>query len=327
MKQAYQKIASIAGKWKPKQEAIDKGLEMVKEVTKEITSETFQNIGVNPNKSPYSDIKITAGKKDEVDIKITAGNKDEVNSTTAEEEPLQETIKKPDPVRVHDVIFNGNEKNKDHVVEAEEDVVERKRTITREIRYFTKPDPVARSSSLEGSLKYKNIFGYGDIMDGSLAYGCDHSAEVGLGMYLPRFRGRPTPFMSRVYLSIQDWLKYSSYKERAVGLSLGLIASKYHELAYNIAWRNLIDPSQMASRSIRRQLGHSLVSALKYTFKVDKRNSSLRPTREYSFISTSQIGGLAPDSGTFRFLRQIIDLRYAVPVGCYRAALNFGMAA
>jgi len=126
-------------------------------------------------------------------------------------------------------------------------------------------------------------------------------------MYLPRFRGRPTPFTSRVYLSTQDWLKFSSYKERALGLSLGLIASKYHELAYNIAWRNLIDPSQMASRSIRRQLGHNLVSALKYTFKFDQRNSSLRPTRGYSFISTSQIGGLAPDSRTLRFLRQVWD--------------------
>lgn len=162
-------------------------------------------------------------------------------------------------------------------------------------------------------MKYKNIFGYGDIWDGSLAYGCDHSAEVGLGMYLPRFRGRPTPFTSRVYLSTQDWLKFSSYKERALGLSLGLIASKYHELAYTIAWRNLIDPSKMASRSIRRQLGHNLVSALKYTFKVDQRNSSLRPTRGYSFISTSQIGGLAPDSRTLRFLRQVWDYLFLFP--------------
>ncbi|CAD5330898.1 putative bacterial surface antigen (D15), POTRA domain, BamA/TamA, surface antigen D15 [Arabidopsis thaliana] len=281
----------------------------------------------------------------------------------------------PVAVRVHDVIVKGNEKTKDHVIEAEVDVVrqattlqellkaskvanfnlqaldifdsvkitldsgppelpgttnvvidvvESKSPITGQIGTFTKAE--ARSSSLEGSLKYKNIFGYGDIWDGSLAYGCDHSAEVGLGMYLPRFRGRPTPFTSRVYLSTQDWLKFSSYKERALGLSLGLIASKYHELAYNIAWRNLIDPSQMASRSIRRQLGHNLVSALKYTFKFDQRNSSLRPTRGYSFISTSQIGGLAPDSRTLRFLRQEIDLRYAVPLGFYRAALNFGIA-
>ncbi|CAN8257094.1 unnamed protein product [Cochlearia groenlandica] len=204
------------------------------------------------------------------------------------------------------------------------DVVESKSPFTGQIGTSTKSE--ARSSSLEGSIKYKNIFGYGDIWDGSLAYGCDNSAEVGLGMYLPRFRGRPNPFTSRVYLSTQDWLKFSSYKERALGLSLGILSSKYHELVYNIALRNLIDPTQMASRYIRRQLGHNLVSALKYSFKVDERNSSLRPTRGYSFISTSQIGGLAPDSRTLRFLRQEVDLRYAVPLGFYRAALNFGVS-
>ncbi|ESQ40466.1 hypothetical protein EUTSA_v10013229mg [Eutrema salsugineum] len=281
----------------------------------------------------------------------------------------------PVPVRVHDVIVNGNEKTKDHVIEAEVgvvrqattlqelikaskianynlealdifdsvkitldrgppelpgttnvviNVVETESPLTAQLGAVTKAE--ARSSVLEGSLKYKNIFGYGDIWDGSLAYGCDNSAEVGLGMYLPRFRGRPTPFTSRVYLSTQDWLKFSSYKERTLGLSLGLVSSKYHDLAYTIAWRNLIDPSQMASRSIRRQLGHNLVSALKYTFRVDQRNSSFRPTRGYSFISTSQIGGLAPDSRTLRFLRQEMDLRYAVPLGYYRAALNFGVS-
>ncbi|CAA7031970.1 unnamed protein product [Microthlaspi erraticum] len=281
----------------------------------------------------------------------------------------------PVPIRVHDVIIKGNEKTKDHVIEAEVDVVRQATTmqellnaakvanfnlqtldvfdsvkimldsgppglpgttnvvirvvesrspLTAQLGTFTKAE--ARSSSLEGSLKYKNIFGYGDMWDGSLGYGCDNSAEVGLGMYLPRFRGRPTPFTSRLYLNTQDWLKYSSYKERSLGLSLGIVSSKYHELVYNLAWRNLIDPSQMASKSIRRQLGHNLVSAMKYTFKVDQRNSSLRPTRGYCFISTSQIGGLAPDSRTLRFLRQEIDLRYAVPLGFYRSALNFGVA-
>ncbi|KFK24968.1 hypothetical protein AALP_AA8G049200 [Arabis alpina] len=281
----------------------------------------------------------------------------------------------PIPVRVHDVIIKGNKKTKDHVIEAEVNVVreattlqellkaskvanfklqaldifdsvnisldsgppelpgttnvvinvvESRSPITAQFGTFTKSE--ARSSSVEGSLKYKNLFGYGDIWDGSLAYGCDNASEVGLGMYLPRFRGRPTPFTSRFYLSTQDWLKFSSYKESALGLSIGILSNKYHDVSYNVAWRNLIDPSQMASKSIRRQIGHNLDSALKYTFKYDQRNSTLRPTKGYSFVSTSQIGGLAPDSRTVRFLRQEFDLRYAVPLGYYRAALNFGVS-
>ncbi|CAH8389747.1 unnamed protein product [Eruca vesicaria subsp. sativa] len=281
----------------------------------------------------------------------------------------------PVPVRVHDVIVKGNEKTKDHVIEAEVEgvrqantlqelleaanvanfnlraldifdsvkitldagppelpdttnvvvkVVESQSPLTALLGTSTKSE--ARSSSLEGSLKYKNIFGHGDIWDTSLAYGCDNSGEVGLGLYLPRLRGRPSPFTSRLYLSTQDWLKFSSYKERALGVSLGVLLSQNHEVGYTLAWRNLIDPTQMASRTIRRQIGHSLVSDLKYTFKVDERNSSLRPTRGYSFISTSQIGGLVPDSRTLRFLRQEFDIKCAVPLGFYRSALNFGVS-
>ncbi|KAJ4898237.1 Outer membrane OMP85 family protein [Raphanus sativus] len=205
------------------------------------------------------------------------------------------------------------------------EVVESKSPLTGQIGAYTRAE--AKSSSVEASLKYKNIFGYGDIWDGSMIYGCDNSAEVGMGMYLPRFKGLPTPFSSRLYLSTQDWLQFSSYKERSLGLSLGLLSSKYHELVYTVAWRNLIDPSRSASKSIRRQLGHSLLSALKYTFKYDQRDSYLRPTSGYAFSSTSQIGGLAPDSRSLRFLKQEIDLRCAVPLwGFYNAALNFGVS-
>ncbi|KFK38491.1 hypothetical protein AALP_AA3G120000 [Arabis alpina] len=204
------------------------------------------------------------------------------------------------------------------------EVVECKSRPTGLIGAYTRAQ--ASSSSIEASVKSKNIFGYGDIWDGSVVYGGDHSTEFGLGMYLPRFMGLTSPFTSRLYLSNQDWLKFSSYKERCLGLSLGLLSTKYHEVVYTTAWRSLIDPSQSASKSIRRQLGHSLFSALKYTFKVDQRDSSLRPTSGYAFTSTSQIGGLVPDSRSLRFLKQEIDLRYAVPFGFGHAALNFGVS-
>ncbi|GAV88076.1 Bac_surface_Ag domain-containing protein/Surf_Ag_VNR domain-containing protein [Cephalotus follicularis] len=203
-------------------------------------------------------------------------------------------------------------------------VVETVSPLSGQIGAFTRAE--ARSSTMEASLKYKNLFGHGDLWDGSLVYGCDYSAEVSAGVHLPRFKGLVTPVSARVYLLSQDWLKYSSYKERALGLSLGLVTTKYHDVAYNLAWRTLTDPSQMSSSSIRRQLGHGLLSSLKYTFKIDRRNSSLRPTRGYVFASGTQIGGLAPDSRSLRFLRQELDLRYAFPLGFYRAALNVGIS-
>ncbi|KAI3778039.1 hypothetical protein L2E82_07010 [Cichorium intybus] len=204
------------------------------------------------------------------------------------------------------------------------EVVECKNPLTGDIGIFTKPE--ARSWSLEGSLKLKNLFGYGDLWDGSLSYGWDQTSEVSAGVSLPRFMRLFTPVMARVSLLSQDWLKFSSYKEQALGLSLGLLSTKNHDLAYNLSWRTLTDPSQMASESIRRQLGHGLLSHLKYTFKIDKRNSPLRPTRGFAFVSSSQLGGIFPDYRSLRFVRQEFDLRYALPLGFARAALNFGVA-
>ncbi|XP_065871197.1 uncharacterized protein [Euphorbia lathyris] len=204
------------------------------------------------------------------------------------------------------------------------EVVETKRPLTGEVGVYTKGE--ARFSTVEGSLKYKNIFGFGDLWDASLAYGGDHMAEASAGLFLPRFKGFKTPATARVFLLSQDWLKFSSFKERSLGLSLGLLSNRNHDLAYNLSWRTLTDPSQMASSTVRRQLGHALLSSLKYTFKIDRRNSPMRPMSGYAFVSTTQVGGLAPDSRSLRFLRQELDFRYAIPLGFLRTVLNLGVS-
>uniref|UniRef100_A0A0A9E200 Bacterial surface antigen (D15) domain-containing protein n=1 Tax=Arundo donax TaxID=35708 RepID=A0A0A9E200_ARUDO len=99
-----------------------------------------------------------------------------------------------------------------------------------------------------------------------------------------------------------------------------------HDLSYNLTWCTLTDPSQLASKSMRKQLGHNLLSALRYTYTIDRRDSHLRPTNGYAFVSTSQVGGLW-DSKGLKFFRQEFDVRGAVPFGFYNAALNAGISA
>ncbi|KAL6610358.1 hypothetical protein ACP70R_040327 [Stipagrostis hirtigluma subsp. patula] len=204
------------------------------------------------------------------------------------------------------------------------EVTEAANPVTGSAGVYSKPE--ARSWSLEGSLKLKNLFGYGDIWDASGAYGWDQTTEVGIGVSLPRFKSIPTPLMARASLSSQDWLKFSSYKERLLGLSFGLLSTMNHDLSYNLMWRTLTDPSHASSKAIRRQLGHNLLSALKYTYKIDERDSHLRPTKGYAFQSTSQVGGLWDTKG-LRFFRQEFDVRGALPLGFYNSALNVGLGA
>ncbi|KAL2903165.1 Sorting and assembly machinery component 50-like protein, partial [Bienertia sinuspersici] len=182
-------------------------------------------------------------------------------------------------------------------------VSETKSPLTGEIGLFTKPG--ARSWSLEGGLKLKNMFGYADVWDGSVSYGWDQMTEFSAGVSLPRIKKWPSPVFARASLLSQDWQKFSLYKEQALGFGLGLLSTRNHELAYNLTWRNLTDPSQMAG---------------------DSRNSSLRPTRGYAFSSTI-FAGLSPDSRSARFLRQDCDFRYALPLGFHHRALNLGVSA
>ncbi|CAL4960656.1 unnamed protein product [Urochloa decumbens] len=204
------------------------------------------------------------------------------------------------------------------------EVVEAANPIDGSVGCFSKPE--AKSGSVEGSLRLKNIFGYGDIWDASGAYAWDQSSEIGIGVSLPGFRSIPNPLTARASLLNHDWQKFSSYKERLLGLSFGLLSTMHHDLSYNLTWRTLTDPSQMASKSIRKQLGHNLLSAMKYTYTIDQRDSHLRPTKGYAFVSTSQVGGLWGSKG-LRFLRQEFDIRGAVPFGFYNAALNVGISA
>ncbi|XP_019437565.1 PREDICTED: sorting and assembly machinery component 50 homolog isoform X2 [Lupinus angustifolius] len=288
----------------------------------------------------------------------------------------QRLLSELDPIRVHNVLINGNTKTKDWIIEAELnaihnattvqdllraleialsrlqslevfesskvrlepgppelpnttnvviDVVETVSKVSGEFGVFTKLG--TSSWTAEGTLKYKNLLGYGDLWDASAAYGANQATELSVGVYAPRLKGSLTPLVARLSILSQDWQEFSSYKEQLLGMSLGLISTKHHDLAYTLGWRTLTDPSQMSSRSIRRQLGHGLLSSLKYTYKVDRRNSPIRPTKGHAFLSTTHFGGLTPDHRSLRFLRQEFDVRYAVPFGFYNTALNFGISA
>ncbi|CAI8597364.1 unnamed protein product [Vicia faba] len=204
-------------------------------------------------------------------------------------------------------------------------IVEAVNKISGEFGVYTKPS--TSSWTAEGTLKYKNPLGYGDLWDASLAYGVNQAAEVSVGLYVPRLKATSTPIAARLSMLSQDWQEFSSYKEQLLGMSLGLISTKHHDLAYTLGWRTLTDPLQMSSRSVRRQLGHGLLSSLKYTFKIDRRNSPIRPTKGHAFVSTTHLGGLTPDHRSLRFLRQEFDVRYAIPFGFYNTALNLGISA
>lgn len=139
-----------------------------------------------------------------------------------------------------------------------------------------------------------------------MAYGWGQAPEISIGLSLPKFTGLATPLSARISMLSLEGLKFSSHRQQVLGLSLGLLSSGNHDVAYNLSWRSLTDPSQMSSETSARQLGRSLFSALKYAYKIDRRDSAMRPTRGHAFVSTTQIGGLFPDVQSLRLIRQVL---------------------
>ena len=161
------------------------------------------------------------------------------------------------------------------------------------------------SWTFDGSIKWKNLLGDAETWDSTLSYGYDGTTEMSVGLLYPRFKGIPAALVTRASVFNQDWLKYSSYTEQIMGVSAGIVSDTRHDLSYNLMWRMLKDPSHMASPSVRRQLGHGLLSSLKYTFKIDERDSTFRPTKGYAIRSSSQIAGIGFQSNLIRFFRQV----------------------
>ncbi|XP_041993307.1 uncharacterized protein LOC121743959 [Salvia splendens] len=207
------------------------------------------------------------------------------------------------------------------------EVSEAKNQLTGDLGIYFEPE--ARSNSVQGSLKLKNLFGLGDLWEGSVAYGLDQVSEVSVGLSFPKCTGLAAPLSARISLLSLDGLKFSSRRQQVLGLSLCLLSIGNHDVSYNLSWRSLDDPSvdsQMSYETLSKKLGHSLFSTLKYAFKIDRRDSATRPTRGHAFVSTTQIGGPFPDIQSLSLIRQEFDLRYAIPLGIYGAAFNFGIS-
>jgi hypothetical protein len=51
-----------------------------------------------------------------------------------------------------------------------------------------------------------------------------------------------------------------------------------HVLAYELAWRRLVNPTCLASRPVVTQLGDQLKSAVSYTFKTNTYDNPEEPT-------------------------------------------------
>eukprot|EP00850_Spirogloea_muscicola_P012204 SM000078S22063 [mRNA] locus=s78:243695:246888:+ [translate_table: standard] len=183
-----------------------------------------------------------------------------------------------------------------------------------------------REQTVEGNAKLRNAAGYCESVDAGVAYGQDTRNAYSVALDLPRFRGLPAALRTRAFQAWRDWERTSSHTELQRGLSVALAAEE-HSVGYELTWRDTEDASARASRAIRRQLGHTLASSVKYSYARERRDSAARPTRGYALSFTSELGGVGLSPYLLHYFRQEAEAHYAVPLGLYGVALNVGCSA
>lgn len=165
---------------------------------------------------------------------------------------------------------------------------------------------------MEVTAKLNNALGYLEQLEAHGKMGSQRSVTCELIATQQRLFGGSTLLEGRLGQTIRSFQRHSSFSEQLRGISASLVNGA-HTGEYELAWRQLTDPSRTASNAIRQQLGHSVKSSVKHTFKVDRRDNPFRPSAGWALRTTSELAGVGP-SDLLRFCRFEAETVAAVPL-------------
>ena len=109
---------------------------------------------------------------------------------------------------------------------------------------------------------------------------------------------------ARAYQQVSCSKRLSSFDETARGVSVTAVGGGPARLEYQLVFREIADPTRLASKAIRHQLGHSLKSSLVYSYVKDTRDSPTRPSAGALYRFRSELAGIGADPQMTRFFKQ-----------------------
>ncbi|KAG2426304.1 hypothetical protein HXX76_013061 [Chlamydomonas incerta] len=188
-------------------------------------------------------------------------------------------------------------------------------------------------STFELGAGLTNASGRAEALTANLEYGMENSHTASLAFKQPRVGGLPATLEVRGSQLFRNNQKSSSYTEQLRGAVLALKSMDGSQgLEYELGWRRLLDPSRSASRAVMGQMGDYLLSALRYTALLDRRQPAAGGAAAtlggagWAVRSTTEVAGLLPPSGAggvggaggpsseLRYVRQQVDAVANVPM-------------
>ena len=144
----------------------------------------------------------------------------------------------------------------------------------------------------EAAVGLRNPLGFGERVEFEVVRGVGQSSTYAALWEQPKVFGSDVNAETRVFQSLECFKKLSSFDVTSRGASLGLSGSGPGTLEYNIAWRDVQDPTRLASRAVRRQLGYSLKSSVSHTYVSDHLDRPVRPMSGYLWKIRSELAGI-----------------------------------
>merc|ERR1719418_185310 len=182
--------------------------------------------------------------------------------------------------------------------------------------------------SLMTGVKFPNLLGRGERLQADYTYGTKKSSNFNISMLKP-LRGRmKTNLTGNIFQSVGEFPQ-SGFKELDRGFLADLVfksaPSVAHNLQYEAVWRNLNTLNRSAAFAVREHSGHTLKSSLKHILCVDRRDSTVFPTRGSFFKLNQEFAGLGGNVG---FFKNELELQANLPVTSditLQASLHGGM--
>ena len=144
----------------------------------------------------------------------------------------------------------------------------------------------------EAAVGLRNPIGFGERVEFEVIRGVGQSSTYSALWEQPKVFGSDVNAETRVFQSLECFKKLSSFDVTSRGASVGLSGNGPGTLEYSIAWRDVQDPTRLASTAVRRQLGYSLKSSVTHTYVSDHLDRPVRPMSGYLWKIRSELAGL-----------------------------------
>lgn len=120
------------------------------------------------------------------------------------------------------------------------------------------------------------LLGLAETLEANVSMGAKSSTVYSVSLDFPKVYGKGASAVgisSKVYRQRKSHEQYSSYTEQVLGTEFNLLRRGRSDVGYEFLWRAL-SPSEDASRFIRKEVGHNVKSAIRFTYSFDSNQDN-----------------------------------------------------